>query len=77
MTDVVDIYRHTAANDEERPSLSQMRQRIRDGEIQGVVVATIDRLSRDQAHLIILMEETAQHNVQLHGVSKELDETSL
>lgn len=59
-----DIYR-------ERPSLSQMRQRIRDGEIQGVVVTTIDRLSRSQVHLTILMEEMGQYNVTLHSASEE------
>lgn len=65
--------RDIAAGDQfhERPSLSQMRQRIRDGEIQSVVVTTRDRLSRDQAHLIILMEEMDQYNVELLRTSEE------
>lgn len=60
---IVDIYR-------ERPSLSQMRQRICDGEIQSVVVTTIYRLSRSQVHLTFLMEEMGQYNVKLHGASE-------
>ena len=55
----------------ERPSLSQMRRRIRDGEIQRVVVTTFDRLSRNQASFITLMEEMDQYNVELHGASED------
>ncbi|HLX57514.1 MAG TPA: recombinase family protein [Ktedonobacteraceae bacterium] len=55
----------------ERPFLRQMRQCIRDGEIQRVVVTTLDRLSRNQAHLITLMEEMDQYNVELDGASVE------
>jgi DNA invertase Pin-like site-specific DNA recombinase len=41
----------------ERKLLSLMRERYRDGRIQGVVVRTLDRLSRQQTHVAILMEE--------------------
>ncbi len=65
--------RDIAAGDQfhERPSLSQMRQRIRDGEIRSVVVVTRARLTRDQVHLITLMEEMDQYNVELHGASED------
>nr|MBA2679236.1 recombinase family protein [Ktedonobacteraceae bacterium] len=34
----------------EREKLSLMRERYRDGKIQGVVIRTLDRLSRSQVH---------------------------
>ncbi len=57
----------------ERPSLSQMRQRIRDGEIQSVVVTTIDRLSRNQVHLKTLMAEMGHHNITLFTTEVKLE----
>jgi DNA invertase Pin-like site-specific DNA recombinase len=59
--------------DRERPSLSQMRQRIRDGEIHSVVVTTIDRLSRNQVHLITLKAEMGQHKVILFTTEVKLE----
>ena len=41
----------------ERKKLSFMRERYREGKIQGVVVRTLDRLSRKQVHAAIVMEE--------------------
>ena len=67
----------TAYQYRERPRLSQMRQRTRNGEIQSVVVTAIDRLSKNQIHLIILLEEMDQHHVTLLSVSEKLDETPL
>jgi len=67
----------TAYQYRERPYLSQMRQRIRSGDIQSVVVTAIDRLSKNQIHLIILLEEIDQHHVTLLSVSEKLDETPM
>lgn len=52
----------------ERQKLSLMRDRYREGKIQGVVVRTFDRLSRRQAHAAILMEEMEYHNVAFHCI---------
>ncbi len=67
----------TAYQYRERPRLSQMRQRIQSGDIQSVVVTAIDRLSKNQIHLIILLEEMDQHHVTLLSVSEKLDETPM
>jgi site-specific DNA recombinase len=67
----------TAYQYRERPRLSQMRQRIRSGDIQSVVVTAIDRLSKNQIHLIILLEEMDQRHVTLLSVSEKLDETPM
>ncbi len=52
----------------ERKKLSLMRDRYRDGLIQGVVVRTLDRLSRRQVHAFILMEEMEHYSVAFHCV---------
>src|SRR5215469_17455263 len=57
----------------ERKKLSLMRERYRDGKIQGVVVRTFDRLSRRQAHAAILMEEMDYHDVQFHCVMEPVN----
>jgi site-specific DNA recombinase len=67
----------TAYQYRERPRLSQMRLRIQSGDIQSVVVTAIDRLSKNQIHLIILLEEMDQHHVTLLSVSEKLDETPM
>ena len=59
----------------ERKKLELMRQRYREGKIQGVVVRTLDRLSRSQSHVAILMEEMEHHGVTLHSVKEVIDET--
>ena len=40
----------------ERKKLTHMRERYRGGKIQEVVTRTLDRLSRSQTHVAILME---------------------
>jgi DNA invertase Pin-like site-specific DNA recombinase len=57
----------------ERKKLSLMRERYREGKIQGVVVRTFDRLSRRQAHAAILMEEMDYHGVAFHCVMEPVN----
>ena len=52
----------------EREKLSLMRERYRDGKIQGVVVRTFDRLSRKQVHAAVLLDEMDHFGVTLHCV---------
>jgi site-specific DNA recombinase len=59
----------------EREQLNLMRRRIRGGEIQGVVVADLRRLSCSQVHLIVLLEEMNRHNVKLYTVNEDMDIT--
>ena len=61
----------------ERKKLEYMRQRYRDGKIQGVVVRTLDRLSRSQSHVAILMEEMDHYGVTLYSVKEVIDETPM
>jgi DNA invertase Pin-like site-specific DNA recombinase len=59
----------------ERQRLGLMRTRYREGSIQGVVVSTLDRLSRSQVHLIIFMQEMETYGVTLHCVRERIDDT--
>ncbi len=61
----------------EREKLDLMRQRYRDGSIQGVVIRTLDRLSRSQVHNAILMEEMEHHNATLYCVKEAIDDTPM
>lgn len=56
----------------ERKKLTLMRERYRDGKIQGVVVRTLDRLSRRQVHAAILMEEMEHYGIAFHCVMEPL-----
>lgn len=61
----------------ERQKLGTMRERYREGKIQGVVIRTLDRLSRSQVHNAILMEEMEHHKVTLHCVKEKIDDTPM
>ncbi len=61
----------------ERKKLSLMRERYRDGKIQGVVIRTLDRLSRSQTHVAILMEEMEHYHITLYSVKEVIDDTPM
>ena len=61
----------------ERDKLTLMRERYRDGKIQGVIIRTLDRLSRSQVHNAILMEEMEHYNIPLHCVKEAIDDTPM
>src|SRR5437879_875140 len=49
----------------EREKLSLLRKRYLSGKTQGVVVRTFDRLSRNEMHFGVLLEEMEHHGIQL------------
>jgi site-specific DNA recombinase len=59
----------------DREQLGLMRTRYHDGTIQGIVVATLDRLSRSHVHLIILMQEMEAHNVVFYCVDENVEDS--
>src|SRR5436190_21432893 len=61
----------------EREKLDLMRQRYREGKIQGVVMRTLDRLSRSQVHNAILMDEMEHHEITLHCVKENIDDSPM
>ncbi len=60
----------------EREKLALLRTRYTGGEIQGVVVMMLDRLSRHVPDFLLLQEEMRAHTVTLHCV-KETGEEDL
>lgn len=61
----------------ERKKLNVMRERYREGKIQGVVIRTLDRLSRQQTHVAILMEEMEHYGITLYSVKEVIDDTPM
>lgn len=61
----------------ERVKFGKMRKRYIEGKIQGIVFRTVDRWSRKQEHIAILLEESSHHNVQLHCVKEKIEDTAM
>jgi len=61
----------------DRPKLAQLRQWVRDKEVDGVVAYTLDRLSRDPVHFIILQEELERAGVVLVMVTEDVDSSDM
>lgn len=59
----------------ERPDLTEMRNWVRDNEVDAVVVYSTDRLSRDPLHLLLLADEFDKKGVKLHFVTEPMDNT--
>jgi len=61
----------------DRPKLQQLRQVARDGELGVVIAYTLDRLSRDPVHCIIIQDELERHGVQLVLVTESIDTSDM
>lgn len=61
----------------DRPKLEELRQWVRDKEIDAIVAYTLDRLSRDPVHLVILQQELEKAEVELQLVTETLDSSDL
>jgi site-specific DNA recombinase len=59
----------------DRPLLNEQRDKIRQNVYDAVIVYSIDRLSRDIAHLAIICDELERHNTKLLFVTENLDDT--
>ena len=61
----------------ERPKLNELRELVRAGDIDIVVVYCLDRLSRDPTHGVILTQELERHHVTLEAVTEDVDNSEL
>jgi len=61
----------------DRPKLNELREIIRNEQIDIVVVYCLDRLSRDPTHGVILTQEFEKHNVKLEAVIETVDSSEL
>jgi site-specific DNA recombinase len=60
----------------QRPGMSALLERIRNGEIERIVVAKLDRLTRSVRDLCNLVELCVEHDVALVSASESLDTSS-
>jgi len=58
-----------------RPGLDQLRDVIQEGKIEGILILSPDRLSRKQAHQIILMEEFKKRHIQVIFTNQQFDDS--
>ncbi len=61
----------------DRPKLNELRELVRTGDIDVVVIYCLDRLSRDPTHGVILTQELEKHNVTLEAVIETVDSSEL
>ncbi len=61
----------------DRPKLNEVRQWVRDKEVDVVIAYTLDRLSRDPVHFIILQEELERSGVELTLVTETVDSSDI
>ena len=61
----------------DRPKLNELRELVRAGDIEVIVVYCLDRLSRDPTHGVILTLEMEKHHVTLEAVSEDVDNSEL
>ncbi len=61
----------------DRPKLNELRELIRNEQIDVVVVYCLDRLSRDPTHGVILIEELEKHHISLEAVTETVDSSEV
>ena len=61
----------------DRPKLNDVRQWVRDNGVDAVIAYTLDRLSRDPVHFIILQEELERAGVALIMVTEDIDSSDM
>jgi site-specific DNA recombinase len=61
----------------ERPELDKLREKIRNEEIDIIVCYSLDRLSRDPGHGVIITQELEKHGVKLETVTEDVDNSEL
>ncbi|MBN2002616.1 MAG: recombinase family protein [Anaerolineae bacterium] len=54
----------------DRPGLDELRERLKNGDIDAVIVYSADRWTRNLVHSLLLREELQQVNVELHFVNR-------
>lgn len=61
----------------DRPRLNELRDLIRDGEVDILLVYCLDRLSRNATHGVILRDELDKYQIMLESVTEDIDKTPL
>src|SRR5436190_15226293 len=67
---------HTGAELWERPRLTRLREAVREGVVDVVVAYALDRLSRDQRHVTLILAEAENAGVSIEFVTERLEDTA-
>jgi site-specific DNA recombinase len=68
---------HTGAELWERPRLTAMREIVRQHGVDVVVGYAVDRVSRNQAHLAIVVDELERHGARLELVTEDFEQSAV
>ena len=68
---------HTAAELWQRPKLAGLREAIRQGQVGALICHSLDRLSRKQTHLAIIVDECERAGVALLFVTEEFERSAV
>jgi site-specific DNA recombinase len=73
--DVIAVVRetHTGAELWERPRLTELREQVRAGAVDTVLAYSLDRLSRRDIHLAVLLDEAERYSVRIACVTEDVD----
>ncbi|HEX9439416.1 MAG TPA: recombinase family protein [Roseiflexaceae bacterium] len=66
MTIVIELQDVESGATKDRPGLLRLRELIRAGALDTVIVYALDRLTRNLAHMLLLRDELKKHHVELH-----------
>ena len=61
----------------QRPKLALLREWVESKEIEAVIIYTLDRLSRDPVHTVVLEDQLERKRVQLISVTETVDSSDL
>ena len=61
----------------ERPELDKLRELVSAGAIDVIVCYSLDRLSRDPGHGVIITQELEKHRIKLETVTEDVDNSEL
>lgn len=59
-----------------RPGLDYLRDLIAEGLIEGILILSPDRLSRNQAHQILLMDEFKKQNIRVIFTTQQFEDNA-
>jgi DNA invertase Pin-like site-specific DNA recombinase len=68
---------HSGFDLHERPGMARLRALVAAGAVDAVVTYAVDRLTRNQMHLGVLLDEAERHDVRLEAVSEPLDQSAM
>jgi site-specific DNA recombinase len=76
--EIIGVFRdaYSGSKYRERPQLNELRRLIRAQSIDVLLAYSIDRLSRNQAHLYILAEEAEDHGAKLEFVTEDFEDSA-